>query len=185
MSTRRTFITVLSSFAAVCAFAQMVKADTQDFSSPNYKGHLLDWCFTWAADCGQHPADAWCKVKGFDGAQSFQKWDNPGQATRLIGSNQVCDEPECDSYTKITCESADSQEETFKRPKFKGTRLDWCLTWGQNCGKPAADAYCDWKGYSQSTNFEIANDIGHTRIISTGQVCNDPTCDGFKYISCK
>ena len=64
-------------------------------------------------------------------------------------------------------------------------RLDWCLSWATDCGKPAADAYCDWKGFSKSSDFQIAPDIGLTRIISSGQVCSDPGCDGFKFITCQ
>jgi hypothetical protein len=185
MSMRRLGFAGLSLLAAVGSFAQMANAETQSFHAPQYKEYLLDWCFTWGADCGQRPADAWCQSKGFDAAKSFGKWENPGKPTKLIGGvSELCNEAECDSYTRITCVSADVEEVTFKRPKFKGTRLDWCLTWGQNCGKPAADAYCERKGYGHATDFAIAENIGLTRIISDRQVCNKPECDGFKAITC-
>ncbi len=194
MSMRRLGFAGLSFLAAVGCFAQMAKAETQTFTYPAYDEHMLDWCFTWGADCGQHPADAWCKLKGFDGAQSFKIWEDlTSNVTKLIGTNQTCGagnsgQKGCDSYTEITCVSADKadvEEVTFQRPKLKGKRLDWCLTWGSSCGKPAADAYCELKGYDNAVTFRIAENIGHTRIISSKQICEDQTCDGFNNITCE
>lgn len=34
---------------------------------------------------------------------------------------------------------------TFSNPTIKGYRLDWCQYWGNQCGKPAADAWCATK----------------------------------------
>jgi hypothetical protein len=186
MTTRHALATAIALTMSL-PLSHMAKADTQDFPKPMYKGHLLDWCLNWAADCGKPAADAWCKTKGFDDAKNIHKWENPGQQTRVIGSGQVCDDAECDAFAQITCEKADSgdDEETFHKPKYKGARLDWCLSWATDCGKPAADAYCDWKGYTKSTGFQIDENIGHTKIISSGQLCDDPQCDGFKTISCK
>jgi hypothetical protein len=64
-------------------------------------------------------------------------------------------------------------------------RLDWCLTWASDCGKPAADYYCKTKGHAQATGFKIDENIWKTRILKTGQKCTDPECDGFKYIDCE
>lgn len=172
----------------------------QDFSNPTYKGHRLDWCNTWATDCGKTVADRFCHVKGFDKAGTFSKAEDVGESTRLIGSNQVCDEAMCDSFTTIQClkttaaptpDDADedpnegTEQVIFKAPMFKGRRLDWCRGFATDCGKPAADAYCEMKGYDEAAEFVMAADIGKTRIISTGQKCNDSTCDGFKSIICQ
>lgn len=170
-------------FSAATASAEIV-----EFQKPKFKGHLLDWCVQWGQGCGKPAADAYCKTKGFEGAEAFNKWEDAGQATRLIGSNQVCDEEMCDSFTMIACSKPDSgepEDATFKKPKFKGKRLDWCREWSTNCGKPAADAFCENKGYSKATDFSIAEDIGNTRIISTGETCEEPFCDGFKSITCQ
>jgi len=77
---------------------------------------------------------------------------------------------------------------TFPEPMFKGLRLDWCYSWGTQCGAFAAKAFCVAHGYPHVQSFGKANNIGtftQTRIISTGQVCSGPNCDGFTFIKCK
>ena len=72
-------------------------------------------------------------------------------------------------------------------PTYLGDRLDWCQDWGGGCGKQAADAYCRHPGYRVSVSRNIDHNIGAatpTRVISTGAVCDQGFCDGFKYISC-
>ena len=76
---------------------------------------------------------------------------------------------------------------TYHKPKWNGDRLDLCLNWGQGCGKPAADAFCQKKGFAKSTGHTIDHDIGastRTRLITTGAVCDMNFCDGFKKIKC-
>ena len=78
-------------------------------------------------------------------------------------------------------------EQTFAKPKAGPFMIDWCLQWGALCGKPAADKFCQTKGYVQSNDFVEAVDIGAstpTIVQGTGQVCSDPTCDGFTYLTC-
>ncbi len=80
-----------------------------------------------------------------------------------------------------------ADEVTFNKPKIGAYRLDWCYKWGTQCGDVAADKFCQQKGFDGSTSFSEAKDIGGTtptRVMGTGQVCADDTCDGFKFISC-
>lgn len=74
---------------------------------------------------------------------------------------------------------------TYMNPKAGGVALDWCKTWGSNCGKPAADYFCVRKGHKKSVLHQKENNIGYTRILRTGQICNSPSCDTFKMIRCK
>ncbi len=75
----------------------------------------------------------------------------------------------------------------FNNPVYNGLRLDWCRVWANQCGGPAATAYCQWKGYSHAVSWSKANNIGvsqSTRVISSGAVCSQAACDGFKWIRC-
>ena len=84
--------------------------------------------------------------------------------------------------------SAQAAEQDFVKPKIGIFRLDWCKVWAGQCGKPAADKFCQTKGFTQSNNFEEAVDIGAstpTVVISSGQQCADPVCDGFTFITCE
>jgi hypothetical protein len=69
-------------------------------------------------------------------------------------------------------------------PKVGGVALDWCKTWAAGCGKPAADYFCKARGYGKAVSFKKEADIGYTRIMKTGQICNSPGCDSFKFIKC-
>lgn len=84
--------------------------------------------------------------------------------------------------------SAQASEQTFAKPKAGPFQIDWCLQYGSQCGKPAADKFCQTKGFVQSNDFVEAVDIGAstpTLVQGTGQVCNAPTCDGFTYVTCE
>ncbi len=79
--------------------------------------------------------------------------------------------------------------ETFNDPIYKGYRLDWCLEWGSQCGKPAADAWCKAKGYGAGAySFKIAPHIGSrtpTILFTSEEICDQDFCDGFSKIVCE
>ena len=78
-------------------------------------------------------------------------------------------------------------EKRFANPMQDGYRLDWCLHWGRECGRPAANAWCVRKGYSYARSQIIARDIGArtpTRVMGDRKTCSDADCDGFAEIVC-
>jgi hypothetical protein len=84
--------------------------------------------------------------------------------------------------------SANAEEQTFKKPKTGGYRLDWCYKFGAKCGDYAADKYCQTRGFDGQVDNEIDEDIGEfteTKVLGTGQICDEDICDGFKYITCE
>lgn len=85
--------------------------------------------------------------------------------------------------------SAIAAEQTYAKPKQGALRIDWCYQWGVNCGKPAADKFCQSKGFVQSNDFVEDVDIGaaglDTVVQGTGQVCHGAFCDGFTYVVCE
>lgn len=74
---------------------------SQHFSIPRYNGELVDWCVTWATDCGQGGADQFCRTQGFSHASSWQRY--PGQRTLVLGDNQICANG-CDALRDVTCQ---------------------------------------------------------------------------------
>jgi hypothetical protein len=77
--------------------------------------------------------------------------------------------------------------ETFRNPIHNGNRLDWCYAWGTGCGQAAADAWCRAKQFRSAQAFTQDPDIGSrtpTRLISTGAICDQSFCDGFRSITC-
>jgi hypothetical protein len=70
---------------------------------------------------------------------------------------------------------------------YNGNRLDWCMTWSEDCGRPAANAYCKAQGFARVLWFEPDKHIGArspTRLIGTGATCDLAHCDGFRQITC-
>lgn len=72
----------------------------------------------------------------------------------------------------------------FANPQVDGVALDICREWGANCGKPAADAFCQRQGYAESIDHRIQYDTPPTRIISSGQVCDGSYCDRIVWVKC-
>jgi hypothetical protein len=39
------------------------------------------------------------------------------------------------------------------------SRLDWCLHWARDYGKPAADAFCQINGYAEAESWKTGKNI--------------------------
>jgi hypothetical protein len=100
---------------------------------------------------------------------------NPKSSTSLPALSAPQPEPE-----KMTM--------TFQAPMYGDMRLDSCLEWAQQCGEPAATAWCKEKGMTRALEFPLEN-VGEqglgTRLIGTKQVCNEKFCSAFVYIKCE
>ena len=80
-----------------------------------------------------------------------------------------------------------AEQTKFDAPRANGYRVDACRSWGQGCGKEAADAFCRLNNFESASAFEIDPRIGSktpTMTIEDRKVCNQPQCDGFKSITC-
>jgi hypothetical protein len=71
------------------------------FNNPNVNGATVDWCSTWATNCGWGGAHQYCQRQGFARAQSWNVY-RPGR-TWVIGSSQFCDGPVCQGFSQVTC----------------------------------------------------------------------------------
>lgn len=72
----------------------------------------------------------------------------------------------------------------FPEPKLDRYRVDWCYKLNESCGRPAADHFCRLKGFKKARQYEVAHNIGLTRVMSDGYICRHKDCDGFKFIQC-
>jgi hypothetical protein len=80
--------------------------------------------------------------------------------------------------------AASAREVYYYHPMAQGIRLDWCYSWGADCGQQAADAWCRVMGFRRALNLAIQTGVHPTRVISTGAVCDEAYCNGFAYITC-
>jgi hypothetical protein len=69
--------------------------------------------------------------------------------------------------------------------------VDWCRDWGQQCGKPAAEAFCkqaDGGARPHAADFghwPKAGHHAHTVVISTRDSFELPRAEAFTYIVCR
>jgi hypothetical protein len=73
-------------------------------------------------------------------------------------------------------------------PRYKNHRVDVCRIWGDQCGQPAADAWCRSTGKTRARSYKIEEDIGASQptiVIGTGQLCTAQYCDAFSRIVCE
>lgn len=64
----------------------------------------------------------------------------------------------------------------FVLPMINGQRVDWCLTWGKDCGKAAADVFCQKQGYASSEDWKREY-FAPTLVMGDGQTCNNKNCN--------
>jgi len=109
-------------------------------------------------------------------------------------SDLVCVTPETRAQTKYDNSQAKNRLAytdtwTYQNPKWftSDYRLDWCLNWGTQCGKPAADTYCMRRRWTGAADFAAAPNIGASEPTITAasyKVCDQSGCTGFTYITC-
>ena len=77
----------------------------------------------------------------------------------------------------------------FDDPSLGGLPLDHCLRFGSGCGKPAADAFCQSKGFSRSKSF--GEELVRSTRTPTNELCDQsfaperaPFCGRLTYVDC-
>ena len=64
-------------------------------------------------------------------------------------------------------------------------RVDWCLNWAANCGKPAAEAFCQARDFRQATSFQSQQTGGPTWVAGDRKICLQPACTALAAITCE
>jgi hypothetical protein len=90
------------------------------FKNPKVKSYALDFCRGWGKDCGKPAADAFCRSRGYGESVDFAvQADNP--PTRLIGTDQICNQPFCDRIVLVTCKGGGGGGSGGKTDEFGDT----------------------------------------------------------------
>jgi len=185
---------------------------TRRFDNPMVEGVALDYCRNSGRDCGKPAADAFCQSQGFAASTDFTPQFH-APPTRAIASGQICNNAICARMTAVTCEGAGQGASSpppaqaasanvpapagqppgsgavpvtrhFDNPMVEGVALDNCRTWARDCGKPAADAFCQSQGFAAAIDFTRQPHAPPTRVISSGQVCNGANCARITAVTC-
>lgn len=75
--------------------------------------------------------------------------------------------------------------QAFFEPRFGGYRLDWCRRRAEDCGTDAARAWAEGRFFNvDRIRFaEKDEDVGLTKIVGSGELCEAAGCDGFHRIA--
>jgi hypothetical protein len=157
------------------------------YEFPRVRGELVDWCVTWATNCGQPGADQFCRTQGHDRAIAWERY--PGQRTLVLGDNRICPAG-CDALRDVVCTGTapgaapppPSVVQTFAVPRVNGEIVDWCVTWATDCGQPGADNFCRTQGFSRATNWERFPGQ-RTLVLGENRICPGG-CDGLRNVTC-
>ena len=75
----------------------------QSFGRALINGVPVDWCATWATNCGQPAADLFCRSQGFPRAERWTRAME--QRTYVLGDARFCDSttPACGALRDVVC----------------------------------------------------------------------------------
>lgn len=158
------------------------------FEQPQWKGNRLDRCVNFGDGCGEEAADLWCKEQGYAHSIAFGIDTEPSTPTRTLATDILCQPTlrDCDAFAWIDCEQDPIKPKIYSLPQHNGFRLDWCLYLNDQCGAPAADAFCRSKGYGNVVSFIREPTAVSTRTIGSNAVCfrDERDCESFSQIIC-
>lgn len=183
-----------------------------DSPTVRYKGSAvpLDYCKEFGKECGQPAADyfcrhnGWAKAKDFGGPVSVDcPTDHPDcVATVVLKSHETCTPGQwpCNTFSHITCTGRRPLPGPYfshptVRVNHRNVKLDWCLNFGKDCGKPAADNFCRHKGWDKAVDFDGPEEVKcpdsrpecvATWVLGSQQPCTPSgyPCNTFKFIKC-
>lgn len=166
------------------------------YKHPKVGRYPLDYCRYLGQNCGQDAADDYCKRAGWSlGAKSFHVVrDTP--PTTTIGDGKYCKHEGCDKIVDLVCIKRKVlkpvvippkklvKRKTYKNPKVGRYALDYCREFGQNCGQPAANAYCKQHGWDYAKAYKINRDLPPTKTIGDRKICTHEGCDKLTDVTC-
>jgi len=179
---------------------QIITSETL-FQLPLYDRKFpISFCQSRGRACGKQAADAFCRREGFSRAIGFSERTNIATAKKpavALSDGSFCTLATCKVLSNVSCARpfrplgnrlSVPANYTYNNPRSAGYRVDSCLNWGKNCGKPAADTFCKIKGFAASKSHIIAQGVGSTRaptlVLNSGQTCTSSRCSGFSKIQC-
>jgi hypothetical protein len=182
------------------------------FPNPTANGAAVDWCSTYANNCGAGGATLFCQQHGFGSAISWQTF-SPGR-TYVLGSNQYCNGSFCTGFSFVRCGGPSSASAVpaappaagatgltpgttpptggtgpylpgsgFPNPTANGAAVDWCATYATNCGAGGAAQFCQQHGFSGALSWQTFHP-GRTFVLGSNRYCNGSFCTGFSFVRC-
>lgn len=112
---------------------------------------------------------------------------DPASAPEGVSQPATAVQLPSEAQAALTGNSIPSSGEAFRFPVHKDYRLNFCFSNREDCGAPAANAWCEAQGFSKALSWKKEANVGAifpTVLIGTEDVCDKYLCDGFEEISC-
>ncbi len=153
------------------------------YSWPQTNGTYVDWCATFANNCGQGGADQFCRTQGYSRAASWS-WGYVDR-TWVIGSSQYCESRgQCGALKDVVCAAGGSGQMSYPLPQLNGAYVDWCATFAASCGQGGADQFCRTQGYARASSWSWGY-TDRTYVIGSNQFCEARgQCGALKDVIC-
>jgi hypothetical protein len=109
------------------------------FDRPKVGGVALDWCVSWATQCGQPAADGFCRTQGYQRSIGYLTYS----AGRTSVAGQLCEGDFCGGFLRIECDQGvPGQGGSVTSGRQTRTTLTCQFTQG-----PLAGRTIDYTGY--------------------------------------
>lgn len=82
--------------------AHVILVDYDIYNEPREGGAPLDWCVSYAHDCGWPAANRFCRQMGFPRATKWGVY-HPGESYVPLGNNHYCRGPQCKALRDVEC----------------------------------------------------------------------------------
>ncbi|MFT4059984.1 MAG: hypothetical protein QM652_10600 [Legionella sp.] len=186
------FIFLLCTFSIHANSSNQQNKTFRSFWHPKYHGERLAYCTPDGKKCGKAIANHYCKMMGYQHVHQQVIAHNVG-LTNYISTRARCKGWQCDGFMTISCITTlphmppkpyHYREQNFPDPRFNHYRVAWCYNRKQDCGSPAANAFCRHLGFMNAKHFVKENQVGATRTIGSEELCFGNECQAFKIIVC-
>ncbi len=88
--------------ASMPATTDVIQVDYDIYHAPREGGAPLDWCVSYAHDCGWPAANRFCHQMGFSRATAWRTY-HPGETYVPAGYNHYCRGSQCKALSNVEC----------------------------------------------------------------------------------
>jgi hypothetical protein len=71
----------------------------------------------------------------------------------------------------------------FQNPRIHAVPVDWCSTYGNNCGPGGATLFCGMHGFGRAVGWDVVS-VPRSYVIGSSRYCQGDSCKAYSFIRC-
>jgi hypothetical protein len=71
----------------------------------------------------------------------------------------------------------------FPNPRIHDVPVDWCSTYGSNCGPGGATLFCGMHGFGRAVGWDVTS-VPRSYVIGSSRYCQGDSCKAYSFIRC-